>query len=131
MPLWGTCLGFELLASAASGSDSVLSHVAALDVSLTLVLAPLCRVQGKGVDVCRLLGPGTPRSVLQHMTSDTPGIIYHNHRKGVRTEAFNADAKLQAFARVVATSRDERGVEFVSAFEALRYPIYAVCHCQW
>ena len=39
-PLWGTCLGFELLSVLTSGTDSVLSAVDAENISLSLDFVP-------------------------------------------------------------------------------------------
>ena len=53
-PLWGTCLGFELLSVLTSGTDAVLSAVDAENISLPLDFVP---GEGRrGLSCCLLHG---------------------------------------------------------------------------
>ncbi|KAG6961181.1 hypothetical protein JG688_00009235 [Phytophthora aleatoria] len=71
-----------------------------------------------------LLFPGGA-ATLYSWLKDKP-ITMNNHEQGVTPERFNQYSSLTDFYTVLATNVDRQGVEFISAFEAKEYPVYAV-----
>ncbi|RMX66199.1 hypothetical protein KXD40_000173 [Peronospora effusa] len=50
----------------------------------------------------------------------------NNHKQGITLDRFSQYLSLTNFYTVLATNVDRQGVEFISAFEAKEYPVYAV-----
>jgi len=115
-PVWGTCLGFELMSMiTAAGDFSILSRFDAENISLPLKFsnqAPSSRLFGN----C----PSNIYSTLQgrSMTANA-------HHYGLAPETFSKTPLLPQFYRLLATSFDRKNNEFVAAVEAIKYPFYA------
>ncbi|XP_054925561.1 gamma-glutamyl hydrolase-like isoform X2 [Dermacentor andersoni] len=114
-PLWGTCLGLELLARVAVGGEEVLTK---------------CQAQGVGMPLnftrdfrrARLF-----RSLPQHLEKvlSSKPMTYNAHYWCLTLKAFKA-SKLDRFFKILSTNNDLRGVEFVSSLEAISAPVFAV-----
>eukprot|EP00794_Sanderia_malayensis_P018650 gene18651-20531_t len=116
-PIFGVCLGFELLAKFAAGFNP-LQRTYASRVERKLKFtdeAKSSRMFG-GMEA-RLAGLVT-----------TQALSYHNHKWGVYMKEYQTVSGINSFFKNLATTKDKRGVEFVSAFEARHYPIFGV---QW
>jgi len=116
-PVWGTCLGFQLLCVAADGDDvSILSPVTAENLTLPVFLSP-------GANTSKMFGsfPG------EAMTFIDSGefLMEQFHHFGVSPDTFHQRG-LDKMYRILATNRDRSGVEFISAIEAHDMPIYGV-----
>lgn len=114
-PLWGTCLGLELLARVAVGGQQVLKKCHAQGVGMPLTFA-------KDFREARLF-----RSLplhLEKMLSSKP-VTYNAHYWCLTLQDFK-NFKLGRFYKVLSTNIDLRGVEFVSSFEAVSAPVFAV-----
>jgi gamma-glutamyl hydrolase len=118
-PLWGTCLGFELLSMmVANGNFSVLSHVDAENISLPLKFV----VEPKKT---RLFSKAS--SLIIDALENTANPLTENyHHWGVSPAAF--DYQLGDFYRPIAVSQDRQGLPFMATMEAWEYPVYAT---QW
>jgi gamma-glutamyl hydrolase len=116
-PVWGTCLGFELL-STLVGGDGVLSPVSAENYSVPLNLTSAAQTS----HIFSLY----PASALDWISTEPLTMNYHSY--GVTTETFKSNSKLTEFFRVLSTNVDRNGVEFVSSIESKKYPVYGV---QW
>lgn len=117
-PLWGTCLGFQLLSVIQADNDSILSHVDAENYPIPLTLT-------QDAQKSRLFSLFTPEA-MQWIGSEN--ITMNNHQWSVTTETFSSTPRLNEFFTVLSTNKDRKGVEFVSTMEAKKYPLYAV---QW
>ncbi|XP_075558045.1 gamma-glutamyl hydrolase-like isoform X1 [Dermacentor variabilis] len=114
-PLWGTCLGFELLARVAVGGEQVLTK---------------CQAQGVGMPLnftrdfrsARLFRSLPQR--LEKVLSSKP-VTYNAHYWCLTLKAFKA-SKLDRFFKILSTNSDLRGVKFVSSLEAISAPVFAV-----
>ncbi|KAJ6244881.1 protease family c26 gamma-glutamyl hydrolase [Anaeramoeba flamelloides] len=115
-PLWGTCLGFEILSVLASENPDLLSQVDAENLPL-----PLAKTQGWGDS--RLMS-GLTSELEQILT--TENVTFNNHRYGVSTESFMNSPKLDSFMRMISWNKGRKGNKFVSSFEGYQYPIYGV-----
>jgi gamma-glutamyl hydrolase len=117
-PLWGICLGFELLATMVSGSSSVLSHSDSDNLPLPLNFTP--EYQNS-----RLFANIAPELAKYLSTAPTTLNLHYNC---VSTETLKANKKLNNFFRVLSINKDRNGKQFVSTMEGNKYPFYAT---QW
>ncbi|KAM4675454.1 gamma-glutamyl hydrolase-like isoform 2-T4 [Discoglossus pictus] len=116
-PVWGTCLGFQLLTALTTGQN-LLSHTDANNISLPLDLT-------KEVSSSRMFQEA-PLEILQSLSSEKVTANFHHY--GLTSKVFQENKKLSNFYRVMSTNRDRNGVEFISTMEAHNFPIYGV---QW
>ncbi|XP_075063120.1 gamma-glutamyl hydrolase-like [Mixophyes fleayi] len=116
-PIWGTCMGFQILTAMTSGED-LLSKTSADNISLPLILA-------EDIFSSRMFRHA-PTELLHAVTQEN--ITANFHHFGITPEVFQANKKLSTFYRILSTNRDQNGVEFISTMEARDYPIYGV---QW
>ncbi|GMH58164.1 hypothetical protein TrRE_jg5352 [Triparma retinervis] len=120
VPLWGTCLGFEMISSIVGhGEDNVLSDFDAEKLSLPLTFTP-------SADVSQVYGAASMPSAVREILS-SQNVTTNWHEYGVSSSAF---ATSLAPAGLVATSTnlDREGKEFVSSLEHSSLPIFAT---QW
>jgi hypothetical protein len=93
-PIWGTCLGFELLAYLTSGYDSkVLSPVRGESAVKNTI---------KIVGSSYLYGDVTPN--LKYELENGQGIVYFNHVWALSSSYFHGSTYLKDFWRLVSTT---------------------------
>ncbi|CAN7945389.1 unnamed protein product, partial [Ixodes hexagonus] len=114
LPLWGTCLGFELLTVLTSGK-SVLQACSAHDLAASLNMSADFRRSR--------LYDGLPKK-LEKAVRTTPS-LYNAHSWCLTPENFSAFG-LNIFYKALSTNRDQNGIVFISSMEALSYPFYGV-----
>jgi len=116
-PVWGTCMGFEVLHVLRMNED-IMSKRISEDKALPLDFR-------KGARDSRLLKHATDKiySIL-----GKEKVTFNHHSYGVKTETYTKHKRLRDFFQVISTNIDEFGYEFVSTIEAFDYPIYGV---QW
>ncbi|KAJ7386645.1 hypothetical protein OS493_006631 [Desmophyllum pertusum] len=125
-PIWGECLGLELVAMIISGRNlslgqydqSFLSLTDTWNISLKLDLP-------SDYKSTKLLGPA-PDHIISYLTKED--VNYNNHHRGITLETFQKDEKLKEFFQIVSTNKDRKGKTFISSMEARKYPIYVL---QW
>ncbi|KAL9956183.1 hypothetical protein ACROYT_G037627 [Oculina patagonica] len=135
-PLWGTCLGFELLNVLRSGleSDQLLVPSDTENYSV-----PLDFTQGIFTDCFRSFGSrmfgSAPGEVLK--TLKEQAVCFNMHKKCVPIEKFWGTNSLTEFFNVLSTNKDRNGLEFISTIEGKNYPIYGTqwhpekCQFEW
>ncbi|CAI9619621.1 unnamed protein product [Staurois parvus] len=116
-PIWGTCLGFQVLTALTAG-ENLLSSTSAENISLPLNLT-------EDISTSRMFRHAPPE-LLRVVTREN--ITANFHHFGLTPEVFFANKKLSEFYRILSTNRDKNKVEFISTIEARDYPIYGV---QW
>lgn len=114
-PIWGTCLGLELLARLAVGGQQVLKKCAAQGVGMPLEFAKDFRQSH--------LYHSLPED-LEKVLSSKP-VTYNAHYWCLTLQDFEA-FRLGRYFKVLSTNKDLRGVEFVSTLEAISSPVFAV-----
>lgn len=120
MPVFGTCLGFEWLMELGSADASILMRgLDSENISLPLLLTP----EAAG---SRMLG-GAASAPLRAALAGR-ALTMNNHKRGVSPAAFERHPALSRLFRVLSTSRDRGGVEFISTVEARALPVFAT---QW
>ncbi len=119
-PLWGTCMGLQTLSILAARDPSVLTSNAfdSEDLSLPLETAEAWADS-------RLVA-GMPPSALRTLT--TENVTTNFHHDGVLPSAYEKNANLRTFFKILSTNHDRKGKPFLSTIEARKYPVYGV---QW
>lgn len=118
MPLWGTCMGFQLLNILTSGNWSILDRNVYLSENQSLPLS--------------LTSSASHSHIFGQMPEHIVNIFAHEnvtvnlHHDGLPPNSFKADPHLNQFYRMIATNQDRVGREYVSFIEAYEYPIYGV-----
>ena len=117
-PLWGTCLGFDMLAMMGENlhDGSYLHHIQDAN---KFRLGPLIF---KGSSRLR---SAIPKS-LQTQMVDAP-VVHHIHKHGFDMKSAHTK-KLTKYLKIVSVDEADNGVEFVNMFEYKKYPFYG---CQW
>ncbi|XP_056318171.1 gamma-glutamyl hydrolase [Danio aesculapii] len=115
-PVWGTCLGFELLTLLTSG-ELLLSHTNTSGIALPLDFT-------EDVKGSRLFKE-FPEELMKSLATEP--LTENSHQWSITTENFTANEKLKKFYRVLSTNTDGQN-KFVSTMEAYNFPIYAT---QW
>jgi arylsulfatase A-like enzyme/gamma-glutamyl-gamma-aminobutyrate hydrolase PuuD len=119
-PVWGTCLGIELLSVLVAGPDNgVLGYFDAEDLQLALVPTP----DAAG---SRFWGTVIAESPESWTWLTTENITENLHVRGVATSFFKSNANLASTLTVLTTNLDRAGAEFVSSFEGKSAPVYGV-----
>uniref|UniRef100_A0A3B3B551 folate gamma-glutamyl hydrolase n=1 Tax=Oryzias melastigma TaxID=30732 RepID=A0A3B3B551_ORYME len=115
-PVWGTCLGFEELTFLTSGK-MLLSHTNTSAAALPLNFT-------EDAKRSRMFS-AFPAELMAALASEP--LTVNAHQFSLATTTFYADESLKNFYRVLSTNTDGT-TEFVSTFEAYRYPVYGT---QW
>lgn len=115
MPIWGTCLGMELLAFLTSNNGDPRAECSAQRLALHLEFMPNYRSSQMFGDM--------PKEVDQILGSEPVTAHFHNY---CVTRQNITDYGMADTWRVLATNKDWNGFEFVSAMEHYRYPFFGV-----
>jgi gamma-glutamyl hydrolase len=128
-PIWGTCLGHQLLLVLESGE-----HFQKLLVPTDAVSYPSPLIHAPGANASRLMGPlFAERPALAAALADpAAAIAMENHEFGLPASAMDPATTpwpaLPAAYAVLATARDRAGLEYVATVEHTRYPFFGT---QW
>eukprot|EP00112_Aurelia_sp_Birch-Aquarium-sp1_P013130 Seg2778.1 transcript_id=Seg2778.1/GoldUCD/mRNA.D3Y31 product="Gamma-glutamyl hydrolase" protein_id=Seg2778.1/GoldUCD/D3Y31 len=115
-PVFGICLGFQLLTTLVTGRN-LLRRTYSSRVSLKVDFTNAVDSSAMFADLSRKL----------KMLATKRPLAFNNHRWGIYKGTFKKGL-LKKFYKLLATSKDKKGVEFVAAIEAKDYPIYGL---QW
>ena len=118
-PVWGTCLGHELLLVLAAGPDGSVLGDGFDSEDIQLALAPTADAASS-----RLWGTVNEEQADAWAWLTTENITENLHVKGIEPASFAASAALVAGYRVLSTNVDRNGRPFVSSFEAKTAPVY-------
>jgi len=113
-PIWGTCLGFELIAQFTYEDEDVRSKCWSQDRALKLNFT-------EEFNQTRLIGQ-MPNKVVDILATENVTINFH--RYCVAPETIATSPSMNDFWTVISTNHDDNGTEFVSLFESKKYPIW-------
>ncbi|XP_073675688.1 gamma-glutamyl hydrolase [Garra rufa] len=116
-PIWGTCLGFQLLTVLVAG-ENLLTKTTAENVTYPLNFT-------SEASSSRIF-TNFPSDVRKALSLEPLTANFHHY--GVTKKAFMGNEKLSGFFSVLSTNIAENGLEFVSTMEGRKYPFYGV---QW
>jgi gamma-glutamyl hydrolase len=114
-PVWGTCQGFQRLVQFFDGR---------LDTLNSLKFS-------KGTRII-LKEPRTKSRILSYASEDQYNHLKHqfvpwfNHEYGISLKNFRKSRSLQKAFKLLSTSHDKSGVEYVSMVEGIGFPFYGV-----
>lgn len=120
-PIWGSCMGMQQMLMIADNRDN-------LDL--------LEEFDSFGNLMSTLEFPTNPRNTRLFRNSSKDFLLrlqseectLNNHKMGLSTETFMKNPRISKFFRIVSTSVDRLGQEYVSTIEAYNYPFYGF---QW
>ncbi|XP_065607996.1 gamma-glutamyl hydrolase [Cyrtonyx montezumae] len=115
-PVWGTCLGHELLTYLTSG-ENLLVNTKTNGFSLPLNFTSAAKYSR--------LFKNLPNDLLRAFANEP--LTSNFHKWSISMENFTKNEKLYNFYNILTTNTDDE-VEFISTMEAYKYPIYGV---QW
>eukprot|EP00511_Aplanochytrium_stocchinoi_P010897 CAMPEP_0204867784 /NCGR_PEP_ID=MMETSP1348-20121228/24137_1 /ASSEMBLY_ACC=CAM_ASM_000700 /TAXON_ID=215587 /ORGANISM="Aplanochytrium stocchinoi, Strain GSBS06" /LENGTH=290 /DNA_ID=CAMNT_0052020385 /DNA_START=169 /DNA_END=1038 /DNA_ORIENTATION=+ len=118
-PIFGTCLGFELLSCLASGSDSALIKSGDFDASNVSWPVRLTSSAKKS----RLFQDIDPQVLL---AVERENITYNEHNNGITPEIFYNTPSLSSNFNVLGTGRDKKQKEFVAIIEGKERPFWGI-----
>lgn len=122
-PIWGTCLGLELM-SVLSSNKNVLEDCSANDISLTMDFVDRGKLFAKPTRTYDdLLKIDYSAAIMEGLK--TKNLTYNFHHKCL-TESGLKKANLEQFYKPLAFSEDKFGFKFIAVFEAFNYPFYGV-----
>ncbi|KAL2091777.1 hypothetical protein ACEWY4_011575 [Coilia grayii] len=116
-PVWGTCMGLQLLTVLVSGED-LLSRTPAENISMPLNLTTEARSSR--------MFRNFPLDLFAALSHEPLTGNFHHY--GVTEKVFKGNERLSRFFSILSTNQAEDGSVFVSTIEGRRYPFYAV---QW
>lgn len=114
-PLWGTCLGFELLAYLANNDTDFRRVCNAQSMALPLNFTNDFKQSKMFQDA--------PQTVIDILDQERVAANFHHFC--ITPENFTSCGLDQSW-RIIATNEDKDGLEFVSAFEHKSFPYYGV-----
>ncbi|XP_052786030.1 gamma-glutamyl hydrolase-like [Mya arenaria] len=114
-PLWGTCMGFQLLTVLTAGQN-LMTNASVWDKALPLNFV-------NGYKSSRLYG-SLPADVYNYLSTLNVTENFHNY--GITPETMSLNKNLKNFYNVLSTNVDIYGKIFVSSFEGKQYPFYGV-----
>ncbi|KAH7280475.1 hypothetical protein KP509_37G069300 [Ceratopteris richardii] len=118
-PVFGTCLGFELLCIIVSQDHNVLERFSARAQPSTLLFKNDWSKQ-------RNMFKWFPSRLIDKIGMEA--LAMENHQYGISPEKFKANKLLSSFFRVLTTSLDKNNKVYVSTVEGRDYPVTGV---QW
>ncbi|CAK6950657.1 gamma-glutamyl hydrolase [Scomber scombrus] len=116
-PIWGTCMGMQLLTVLVAG-ENLLTNTTAENIALPLNLT-------EEAHSSRMF-EGFPSDLMKALTQEPLTGNFHHY--GVTLKTFEENEKLQSFFSILSTNVAENDARFVSTIEGKRYPFYGV---QW
>ncbi|XP_070580586.1 gamma-glutamyl hydrolase-like [Ptychodera flava] len=116
-PLWGTCLGFELLIYL-TAEENLMTYTNSTNIAYPVYFQ-------KDFKTTRLFA-SAPEKIIQILENEN--VTFNAHHNGVTPKNFSTSAKLKSFYKIISTNFDKNGLEFISMTEAYKYPFYA---SQW
>lgn len=120
-PVWGGCMGMQQMMMIADNMDNLdlletFDSFDNLNLTLKFITDPRESRLFKNIDEKFLFKLATENCTL------------NNHKMGLSLETFKANPRISCIFKVLTTSFDRQGVEFVSTIEAHNYPFYGF---QW
>merc|ERR1712156_526642 len=113
-PIWGTCLGFELLALLAAEGQPNLASCLSVDQALALNLTQ----EFEEIKI----GKAMPSETVSIVSNKEVTIIFHHWC--LTSQNFSA-FHMENFWKMLATGKDVNQLEFIALMEAHEYPIWA------
>ncbi|KAL4442600.1 hypothetical protein ABPG74_007002 [Tetrahymena malaccensis] len=113
-PIWGTCMGFQLLTYIGSGLNSSSLYEGQSD---------------KANHTINIVGQSNMFRDMPYQLSQfaqtQPG-LYYNHETYVPMSAFSDGSLLSQNFKITSTAQNAQGYQFVNSIESIKYPMYGI-----
>ncbi|KAM4617082.1 gamma-glutamyl hydrolase [Polymixia lowei] len=116
-PIWGTCMGMQLLTVLVAG-ENLLTNTTAENIALPLNLTAEAHSSR--------MFEGFPSEIMKALSHEP--LTGNFHQYGITVKTFQENEKLHNFFTILSTNIANNGAHFVSTMEGKRYPFYGV---QW
>ncbi len=113
-PLYGICLGFELLSMIISEDNNILEEFGASNQASTLQFVENANIEGS-------MFRSFPPDLLKKLSTEC--IVMQNHHFGISPGRFQNNQKLSSFFEILTTSTDEDDKVYVSTVHSRNYPV--------
>jgi gamma-glutamyl hydrolase len=123
-PIWGTCLGHQLLQILATNisRNDLLVETDAVGHPTTLNFV------SEQVTSESKLFKDLPKELIDKLESADYNIAIQNHMYGVPPAFYKRWPELAEWYRIITTTKDRNGLEYISTIEGVKYPFFGV---QW
>jgi gamma-glutamyl hydrolase len=124
-PIWGTCLGHQLLQILATNisRNDLLVETDAVGHPTTLEFVGGAEAAAKSV-----LFKDLPKDLIDKLSSPDYNIAIQNHMYGVPPSFYKRWPELAEWYSIVSTTKDRNGLEYISTIEGKKYPFFGT---QW
>lgn len=116
-PIWGTCMGMQLLTVLVAG-ENLLANTTAENIAMPLNLTTEARSS-------RMFA-GLSDELMKALSHEPLTGNFHHY--GLTVKTFQENEKLKTFFSVLSTNVAQNGAHFISTLEGRKYPFYGV---QW
>ncbi len=121
-PVWGCCMGFQQMLIIADGKDDLEGLLGKFDSFNNFFTNIKVTPDGSRSRIIN----GIDKKTYENITKKKSTL--NNHMLGISPKKFNKNYLLSQFYKIVGTSKDRKGREFVAIIESHHYPFYGV---QW
>jgi len=115
-PVWGCCMGFQQMLIIADGKDDVDHFLQKFDSYNNLLCAINLTEEGKHSKIMNGIDEHTRKRIT------TMKCTLNNHMLGITPAKFKKNPLVNDFYKIVGTSSDRKGKEFVAIIEGHHYP---------
>lgn len=134
-PVWGTCLGFELLLYLSAGKKNYLTACNSYDRALSVTFLEGSFYCPSRWDLWKVnillsidartsvLYGKSPKDVLRTLTTEKSTSNFHHW---CMTQGNLTTGGLDKFYKTLATSVDDKNLTFIASIEAINYPIWGL-----
>jgi gamma-glutamyl hydrolase len=116
-PIWGTCLGHQLLGFLTNNFQSPLSAIRGQTAVLNTIKFP-------NADKGTLFSDMSAQLMTKLTTGQ--GITYFNHHWAITSETYANNKRLNDFWKLIGETTSSYNEKFVSVWEARKYPFFGV-----
>ncbi|PKA65365.1 Gamma-glutamyl hydrolase [Apostasia shenzhenica] len=113
-PLFGICLGFELISMIVSEDNYICEPFSARNQASSLQFANMSDIRGSVFE-------RFPPELLRKLSTEC--LVMQNHRMGISPRRLQENGALSSFFKILSTSTDENNEVYVSTAQAYRYPV--------
>ena len=121
-PIWGCCMGFQQMLILADGNDDVDHFLQKFDSYKNFLCNIKFTEEGKHSRFVRGIGSETYDKLRRKKCT------MNNHKLGITPQKMKNNKKVHSFYKIIGTSKDRKGRDFVAIIEARHYPFWGV---QW
>ncbi|XP_019443867.1 PREDICTED: gamma-glutamyl hydrolase 2-like isoform X2 [Lupinus angustifolius] len=113
-PIYGICLGFELITMIISEDNDILDKYNARNQASTLQFVENANTEGS-------IFQSFPPDLIKKLSTEC--IVMQNHQFGISPEKLQGNEKLSSFWEILTISTDENNQVYVSTVRSRKYPV--------